>query len=118
MRVVTDHQVTDADQQIVINVEDAPGSGGASHHYTISIPGDQLRELHFQNGAVGEQGVNGITQETLIAIAIDRLRSFQAGPYPCRENAIALTHLQDAMHWLHHRTRERIARGVEGKTER
>ena len=49
---------------------------------------------------------------------IDRLRGFQAGPFGCRENALALTKLEEAMHWLHHRTRGRMARGVEGTHER
>jgi len=46
------------------------------------------------------------------------LRSFQAGPYACRENALALTKIEEAMHWLNHRTAERQARGVEGTSEK
>jgi hypothetical protein len=42
------------------------------------------------------------------------LLGFQSGEYACRENAIALTHIQDAMMWLQKRTRDRMARGVEG----
>lgn len=117
MRQITDHQLTDADKQITVTVMDAPGPGGAHHHYAIEVPGVMHADVMFQNGPVDEHGVNGITQETLIAIAIDRLRCFQAGPFSCRENAIALTHLEDAMYWLHHRTRSRMARGVEGKTQ-
>lgn len=70
--------------------------------------------IRFQAGPIKEAGVNGVTGEALIAIQIDRLRSFQAGPYACRENAIALTHLETAQMWLQKRTRERQARGVEG----
>jgi hypothetical protein len=63
---------------------------------------------------VKEFGVNGCHQEDLLAIVIDRLRSFQAGPFACRENALALTKIEEAMHWLNHRTSERKNRGVEG----
>lgn len=70
--------------------------------------------IRFQNGPIKEAGVNGITQEVLLAICADRLRSFQAGPYASRDNAVALTHLETAQMWLHKRTRERLARGVEG----
>lgn len=42
------------------------------------------------------------------------MRSFQAGPYSNRANAIALTHMEEALMWLQQRTRERIKRGVEG----
>lgn len=48
------------------------------------------------------------------AIVIDRLRSFQSGPFSCRENALALTKCEEAMQWLHSRTLERMRRGVEG----
>lgn len=74
-------------------------------------------DIHFQDGPVELAGVNGITMESLLAVVIDRLEMFQAGPGRCRENAIAVTKLEEAMHWLHHRTRDRIERRVEG-TER
>lgn len=70
--------------------------------------------ISFQNGPIQEAGVNGISQEALVAIVIDRLRSFQAGPYACRENAVALTQFEQGLMWLQKRTRDRMARGVEG----
>jgi hypothetical protein len=123
-RFVTDH-IVNADDKIQIAVTDEAGSGGANHRYEIAgydsstnpaaqnlIPGTTT--IFFQNGTIPDKGVNGITQEVLIAIAIDRLRSFQAGPFACKENACALTHLEEAMHWLQQRTIKRIQRGVEG----
>ncbi|ODT86711.1 MAG: hypothetical protein ABS78_15575 [Phenylobacterium sp. SCN 70-31] len=68
----------------------------------------------FQNGPIGEVGVNGLTHEALLAILVDRLRAFQAGPFSCRENALALTKLEEAQQWLGARTRARMVRGVEG----
>ena len=70
----------------------------------------------FQNGPIAEDGVgvNGVTHEVLLAIVADRLRSFQQGPYACKANACALTHIEEAMHWLQQRTLERMRRGVEG----
>lgn len=123
MRKLTSHKVNECNEALDIKVLDEPGAGGASHRYVIYRPHDAFNdelnaslvfELSFQNGPIPEAGVNGITQEALLAIVEDRLKSFQAGPYACRENALALTHIQEAMHWLHHRTRERLARGVEG----
>jgi hypothetical protein len=38
--------------------------------------------------------------------------------FSCRENAIALTKIQEAMMWLQKRTRDRVARGVEGRNVR
>lgn len=133
-RKLTSHQVNPCNEALEIEVLDQPGAGGAPHLYrvkgfsTASNPSDPYAEwygepaeectLLFQNGAIPENGVNGITQEVLIAICIDRLERFQAGPFACRENALALTKLQEAQHWLHHRTRTREARGVEGTHER
>ncbi len=116
MRKLTDHIVNPANDRITINVMDEPGPGGAHHHYAIDVDGSETAgvDLYFQNGAIAESGVNGLTHEVLLAIVIDRLRCFQAGPFTCRENALALTRLEEAQHWLHARTRARMARGVEG----
>jgi hypothetical protein len=73
-----------------------------------------LCEIYFQNGPINEHGVNGISGEALLAVNIDRLRGFQAGQYACADNAEALDHLEKALECLHRRTKERLARGVEG----
>ena len=123
MRKLTGHKVNECNEAIEINVMDEPGSGGACHHYHIDGPmrkvgGEQAPsfrvDIRFQNGPIKEVGVNGITQEALLEICVDRLRSFQAGPYACRDNAVALTYIETAQMWLQKRTRERLARGVEG----
>ena len=116
-RTLTDHIVTgDTSPQLKIEVMDEPGQGGANHVYQVTDAlGNVLGGASFQNGPIQEYGVNGITQEVLLSIVIDRLRSFQAGPFACRANAIALTHCEDALMWLQRRTQDRIKRGVEGK---
>lgn len=127
MREVNDHKVNPANDVISIIVSDEPGSGGANHRYDIVdyepaynpsaqiVPPERTAlTILFQNGPINEVGVNGVTQEVLLAIVADRLRSFQAGPYSCRENALALTKVEEAMHWLQKRTLDRMRRGVEG----
>ena len=122
MRTLTDHIVEgdSANHQLKIIVSDEPGAGGANHAYAICWPGsveggpDDACIINFQNGPIKEFGVNGITQEALLAIVIDRLRSFQSGPYACVANESALSHCTEALFMLQDRTRARIARGVEG----
>lgn len=128
MRTITDHIINPCNDKLVITVTDAPGSGGANHAYSVTgfnagnnpslnslFPQGIVQcEILFQNGPINEKGVNGITQEVLLAIVADRLRSFQAGPFTCRENALALTKIEEAMHWLQRRTLVRMRRGVEG----
>ncbi len=97
-------------------IADEKGSGNANHRYLIrdNETGDTLGEINFQNGPIKEVGVNGISHEDLLAIVAHRLKCFQAGPFSCRENALALTKIQEALHWLAHRTSGRQERGVEG----
>ncbi len=121
--MLTDHIVEgdSVNHQVSITVCDEPGQGGAHHEYDISW-GDYDKEqyadachIRFQNGPIKEFGVNGITQEALLAVVIDRLRGFQSGPFACLDNELALDHCQEALSFLQRRTRERIQRGVEGR---
>jgi hypothetical protein len=96
---------------------DASGHGGAHHQYEVVMPDGLILPINFQNGPVSEEGTNGLTEEILLAIVVNRLQSFQAGTYACRENALALTKLEEALHWLDHRTRARAKRGVEGTSK-
>ena len=57
---------------------------------------------------------DGTTNEDLLAVLIDRMNYLQK-KFPCRENAIAITNLEQALMWLEKRTRDRKARGVKGK---
>lgn len=108
------------ESQIEIFVMDEPGGGGACHEYLIGSGkhNDGFGMIKFHNGPIQDNGVNGCQQEDLLKIVIDRLRSFQSGDFSCRENAIALTKCEEALHWLESRTRSRIKRGVEGKNEK
>ena len=60
---------------------------------------------------------NGAFVETVIAAALDRIKFYNDTEFRCRENSLAITHLEEALHWLQHRTAEREARGVEGTHE-
>lgn len=121
MRQINDHKINPANDVLDVTVLDEPGADGASHSYSIrssvapTQPGTvSMWSISFQKGPIPEAGINGVTQEALIAICIDRLRGFQEGEYRCRENALALAKLEESLMWLHSRTRSRMARGVEG----
>lgn len=127
MRELTAHRVNPANDKLTVRATDEPGAGGAHHRYVITgmdTTRNKTREdagsenacveLLFQNGPIPESGTNGVTHEALLAVLIDRLDSFQAGPFACTENEKALSALLDAQHWLHKRTKDRMARNVEG----
>lgn len=128
MRTIEDHKINPANDKIDIIVTDEPGAGGANYSYELTgfdpeknpsnhQPTSDKLLILFQNGPIPENGVNGVTQEVLLAIVADRLRSFQMGPYACKANACALTHIEEALHWLQQRTIERMRRGVEGTSK-
>lgn len=74
----------------------------------------ELAHIKFQNGPIKEAGINGIHNEDLIAIVMDRLNFFQKGIYACEENSMAIIKLQESLMWLRKRTQDRDDRGVEG----
>jgi hypothetical protein len=120
-RELTNHRCGNAaNDSIMVGVLDEPGAGGACHEYMVCVPvaagADEYEPtlISFQNGPIAEAGINGLTHEALLAILIDRLRSFQAGPFACFENMAALANCEDALNHLHARTRARLERGVEG----
>lgn len=71
--------------------------------------------IKFQEGPIRENGVNGCQIEDVINVLVERLQGFQSGDYRCRENALAITKLEEARLWLNERTRKRLEQGVEGK---
>ena len=114
------------DDYIEVHVLHEKGAGGAHHKYSIvrkeidSEKGGQLElgSIDFQQGNIAENGVNGITNEALLAIVEHRLDCFQSGRFPCDENASALASVKCALHYLERRTQKRKARGVEGQERR
>jgi len=95
---------------------------GAPHNFTVhstekvksNSPQPFLEAIHFQEGPVKECGINGVTEEDLIAMVICRLQYFQLTEYSCRENSTAIRRLEEALYWLGEHTRDRERRGVEG----
>lgn len=57
---------------------------------------------------------DGTTNEEVLEILIDRMNFLQS-KFPCRENAIVITKLEESLMWLNKRTQDRMKRNVEGK---
>lgn len=85
-------------------------AGGASNGTGIDI--------RWQNGPLGRgadrKEPNGAFVEGVIRAALGRIQHYQSTKFACRENALAITKLEEALHWLNHRTADREARDVEG----
>jgi hypothetical protein len=74
--------------------------------------------ISWQEGPLGRgderKAPNGAFVETVIDIARQRIQYYQDSKFKCRENAIAITKLEEALMWLNKRTQDREKRNVEG----
>ena len=99
-----------------------PGPGGAYHDYVVVMPfGSKDNEKSFNVGISFQKGPrnvpssrHGVLDQDLLEIVRDRLRAFQSGEFACRENALALTHIEEALMWMNLRAEDRAERGVLG----
>lgn len=75
-------------------------------------------EINWQNGPLGRgrkrKEPNGAFVEDVIGAAVDRLEYYQASAFSCKENALAIQHLNYALEALERRTKRREDAGVEG----
>ena len=105
---------------------DEKGNGGANHQYNIiGLPisengmGQFQEIIRFQNGARKlSDSVHGVLDTDLLEIVRDRLKGFQSGEFACRENACALTHIEEALMWMNRRVEDRIERSVIGTNQK
>lgn len=103
-------------KQRIEGVHKNDGDGNPAGGYTAGLGID----IKWQNGPLGrpENGTrvepNGAFVEGVIEAAIDRLEYYQKSKFACRENALAITKLQEALHWCQHRTAKREEQKVEG----
>jgi hypothetical protein len=88
-----------------------PENPAADHKDYMNVAGQVIA---FQKGAM-ELGRNGWTTEEILDVLIDHLSGFQKGKFACRENAIALTHIETARLWVRERAEKRKAQGVKGR---
>lgn len=116
MREITLHKAHDKDRQPVLLACENIGVGGAEQSYRICYEHHLGRPANINIEFVSLDR-EGITNEALLAIVIDRLEGFQAGEFPCQENADALQATKLALGALHTRTLKRIARGVENQAK-
>lgn len=128
MRTIEHHLIREANTNRTVCCIDEPDpkAGGACHEYVLGVQLAEMRgadaervdhpllTLKFQHGPIKEVGDNGVADVQLYAVIIDRLRHFQAGPFADKYNADSLRHLEAALDAQHQRTRDRVARGVEG----
>lgn len=98
-----------------LNVTNAAGDPTGGSVRSVGL------RIDWQDGPLGrgteKQEPNGAFTEDVILAAIQRLRFYNESKYRCRENSLAITHLEEALHWCQARHQERESRGVQGMHE-
>lgn len=94
------------------------------HNYELAnfenknTQGQILQFIHKEPKMEGspelETRADGTTNEEVLEVLIDRMKFLQE-KFPCRENAIVITKLEESLMWLNKRTADRVKRNVEGK---
>lgn len=79
-------------------------------------------DIQWQDGPLLRDGEpkripNGAFVEHVILAVLNRLYYYQSTQFKCRENALAITKLEEASHWLNSRTARRVLQGIEGTHE-
>lgn len=69
--------------------------------------------FRIQQGPIKEVGKNGCQVEDIVAVAKHIIEGLNS-KFPCRENSIMITKLDEAIMWSKKRTADRQARQVEG----
>lgn len=91
------------------------GPGNGIHEYSIARDGDVILNIQYQCGPRNDpESIPGVLDQDLLEIVRHRLQSFQKGEYATRENALALTHIEEALMWMAKRSNDRVERGVLG----
>lgn len=79
--------------------------------------------ISWQNGPLGRIGTderiapNGAFVEDVLKAALQRIEFYNEGQFRCRENSLAITKVEEALHWLQARTQRRVVENVEGTHE-
>ncbi len=121
---------TGTNKHTTVVAVDEPSYGGACHKYQVFPVGTKkplsheeafhlcLAQIHFQEGPVKEHGVNGIHEQDLLCIVLDRLEGWQSGELACVENEGAIKCLESAITILANRTKRRELAGIEGTSKK
>jgi hypothetical protein len=101
-RDITTHQNNELNKSLIVEATNTPEIDQAHRNYIVyDGEGYDVCNINFQHGQYQHVGVNGVTNEAILAILIDRLECYQTGPLACDRNARALENLHAAMKALH-----------------
>lgn len=114
------------DTRLTVAVKEDDEYGGAHEYQFQNSKGfnngkaeydDSFQRINFVKKESDGSMTPGIQSEQLLIALIDRHKKLN-DKYPSREGALAITKMQEALHWLEARVKERIQRGVMGQLKK
>lgn len=87
----------------ILNIEDVKGVA-------------PIVSFTIQSDPISEVGVNGCQALDILKYTKYLFDSLNEA-FPCRENALTITKIEEAIHWQEARTRDRLLRQVEGQNK-
>jgi len=70
-------------------------------------------KFQIQSDPIGQVGINGVQASDMLIFVKELFKSLNA-VFPCRENSLTITKIEEAIHWQDARTKDRESRQVEG----
>lgn len=70
----------------------------------------------IQSDPISEVGVNGVQALDMLHYTKCLFQSLNEA-FPCRENSLTITKIEEAIHWQEARTKDRLRRQVEGQNK-
>lgn len=87
---------------------------GAFVEGVIAAAIDRLRYYQGEGRYADAEPPTHTAEDGREVITLKDFVTWSPGKFRCRQNALAITHLEEALHWCQDRTAEREGRGVEG----
>lgn len=102
-----------ASYQLFLNTSDKGNLDTDGNQKYHGVTQDNVLTFKIQDGPIKEVGINGLQATDLLFFTKELFKSLNKD-FPCRENALTITKIEEAIHWQDARTKDRESRGVEG----
>ena len=114
-------------QEQTVRVLNTDNEYGGAHSYVFrnslghqdgqAVYHDSVQQIDFVKKLSDGTMVPGLQSEQLLIALIDRHKKLNDA-YRSRESSLAITKMEEALHWLQARVQNRISRGVMGELKK
>ncbi len=110
-------EVKEINGKAILHLNGASEGEAPVSHIVVNHNMDKISFNMLTKPASEGGDLNRCQWSDLVAIGLEQLKYLNA-KFPCRENSLTITKLEEALMWNDKRTQDRTKRGVEGKNEK